>query len=100
MLGLLEAACAIPGDFEQGGAAASLDWSWAFVLILVERGGAPAPFRSSGVASPSLWFARLPTKISRRQSQSVPQKPGFLNRGRFRHAVRVSARSGSGCLLG
>jgi hypothetical protein len=56
------------------------------------------PFRSTeGVTSPS-WFARGAVKISRRPSQSVPQKLGFLSRGRFRHAVRVSARSGSGRL--
>jgi hypothetical protein len=67
MLGLLEAACAIPADLEQGGAAASLDWSWAYVLILVERGAHPPPSDSRGVTSPS-WFARLPIKISRRLS--------------------------------
>jgi hypothetical protein len=55
------------------------------------------PFRSTeGVTSPSC----SPAVRSRsgRQSESVRQKLGFLSRGRFRHAVRVSARSGSGRL--
>ena len=41
--GLLEAACASPGDLERGGTVAFLDWSWTSVLIPIERGGAPVP---------------------------------------------------------